>query len=85
MSREITNAAVIGLGTMGAGLAEVLSRQGIQVVAVEVDEKAVERGRARVAASSRSFTSAAKARTSSRIGSASGGRSTLRLGRTPRR
>ncbi|MBK8078339.1 MAG: NAD-binding protein [Kineosporiaceae bacterium] len=51
MSREITNAAVIGLGTMGAGLAEVLSRQGIQVVAVEVDEKAVERGRARVAAS----------------------------------
>lgn len=51
MSREITNAAVIGLGTMGAGLAEVLSRQGMQVVAVEVDDKAVERGRARVAAS----------------------------------
>jgi 3-hydroxybutyryl-CoA dehydrogenase len=51
MAREITTAGVVGLGTMGAGIAEVLARGGLSVVAVEVDEAAVEKGRARVAGS----------------------------------
>ncbi len=45
MAREINKIGVVGLGTMGAGIVEVLARSGIDVVAVEVDEPAVERGR----------------------------------------
>ncbi len=41
---EIREAAVVGLGTMGAGIAEVLARAGIAVVAIEVDEDALARG-----------------------------------------
>ncbi|MBL8929034.1 MAG: hypothetical protein JNL54_02810 [Kineosporiaceae bacterium] len=51
MSREFTTAAVIGLGTMGAGLTEVLARHGLKVVTVEVDQAASDRGRARIEAS----------------------------------
>ncbi|MDR7281097.1 3-hydroxybutyryl-CoA dehydrogenase [Catenuloplanes atrovinosus] len=36
---------VVGLGTMGAGIVEVFSRNGLDVVAVEVGEAALERGR----------------------------------------
>src|SRR3954462_14979857 len=36
---------VIGLGTMGAGIAEVFSRNGYQVVGVEANDEALERGR----------------------------------------
>jgi 3-hydroxybutyryl-CoA dehydrogenase len=36
---------VVGLGTMGAGIAEVLARGGLEVVGVEVDAAALERGR----------------------------------------
>ena len=39
---------VVGLGTMGAGIAEVFARNGLAVVAVEVDEAALERGRGHV-------------------------------------
>jgi 3-hydroxyacyl-CoA dehydrogenase len=45
MARDITKVGVIGLGTMGAGIVEVFARNGIEVVAVEVDDEAVERGR----------------------------------------
>ncbi|NYG06018.1 3-hydroxybutyryl-CoA dehydrogenase [Phycicoccus badiiscoriae] len=45
MAREFSKVGVIGLGTMGAGIVEVFARNGIDVVAVEVDEAAVERGR----------------------------------------
>ncbi|HEV7192393.1 MAG TPA: 3-hydroxybutyryl-CoA dehydrogenase [Jatrophihabitantaceae bacterium] len=48
MAREFQQIGVIGLGTMGAGIAEVFARNGLAVVAVEVDESAVERGRAHV-------------------------------------
>ena len=51
MAREITTAGVVGIGTMGAGIAEVLARGGLSVVTVEVDEAALERGRARVESS----------------------------------
>ncbi|RSN20029.1 3-hydroxybutyryl-CoA dehydrogenase [Streptomyces sp. WAC 05977] len=45
MAREISSVGVIGLGTMGAGIAEVLARSGVSVVAVEIDDDGVERGR----------------------------------------
>jgi 3-hydroxybutyryl-CoA dehydrogenase len=45
MSREFQQVGVVGLGTMGAGIAEVFARNGLSVVAVEVDDGAVERGR----------------------------------------
>ncbi|MGQ0572871.1 MAG: 3-hydroxyacyl-CoA dehydrogenase family protein [Pseudonocardia sp.] len=46
MTREFRTVGVVGLGTMGAGIAEVFARNGLQVIAVEVDEEAVQRGRA---------------------------------------
>jgi 3-hydroxybutyryl-CoA dehydrogenase len=46
MAREINSVGVVGLGTMGAGIAEVFARNGLAVVAVEVTEAALERGRA---------------------------------------
>lgn len=48
MARDITTVGVVGLGTMGAGIVEVLARGGVAVVGVEVDDAAVERGRARI-------------------------------------
>ncbi len=36
---------VVGLGTMGAGIAEVLARSGVEVIGVEHDEAGVERAR----------------------------------------
>jgi 3-hydroxybutyryl-CoA dehydrogenase len=45
-AREFTSVGVVGLGTMGAGIVEVLARTGIDTVAVEIDETALERGRA---------------------------------------
>ena len=45
MAREFNTVGVVGLGTMGAGIVEVFARRGLDVVAVEVDEAAVERGR----------------------------------------
>jgi 3-hydroxybutyryl-CoA dehydrogenase len=45
MARDFTKVGVIGLGTMGAGIVEVFARNGIDVVAVEVTDAAVEKGR----------------------------------------
>jgi 3-hydroxybutyryl-CoA dehydrogenase len=45
MPREITSVGVVGLGTMGAGIAETFARKGYQVVGVEQNDDAVERGR----------------------------------------
>ena len=39
------SAAVIGLGTMGAGIAEVLAAQGFRVIGIDADEAALDRGR----------------------------------------
>ena len=44
-TREFTTVGVIGLGTMGAGIAEVFARNGYAVIGVEVNETGVERGR----------------------------------------
>ncbi|MBA2390237.1 MAG: 3-hydroxyacyl-CoA dehydrogenase family protein [Geodermatophilaceae bacterium] len=48
MAREFSKVGVVGLGTMGAGIAEVFARSGLEVVAVEVDDAAVHRGRTHV-------------------------------------
>ncbi|MBO0842299.1 MAG: 3-hydroxyacyl-CoA dehydrogenase family protein [Nocardioides sp.] len=44
--RTIETIGVVGLGTMGAGIAEVFARNGFTVVGVERDEEGVERGKA---------------------------------------
>ena len=51
MAREFSTVGVVGLGTMGAGIAEVLARSGLQVVGVEHDEAGLERGLGHLAAS----------------------------------
>jgi 3-hydroxybutyryl-CoA dehydrogenase len=45
VAREFRTVGVVGLGTMGAGIVEVFARNGLNVIAVEVDAEAVERGR----------------------------------------
>jgi 3-hydroxybutyryl-CoA dehydrogenase len=45
MGREFTTVGVVGLGTMGAGIAEVFARNGVSVVGVEKSDHALERGR----------------------------------------
>ncbi|HKN96394.1 MAG TPA: 3-hydroxybutyryl-CoA dehydrogenase [Pseudonocardiaceae bacterium] len=48
MTREFATIGIIGLGTMGTGIAEVVARTGRRVVAVEVDAAAIERGRGHI-------------------------------------
>lgn len=45
MAREIHSVGVVGLGTMGAGIAEVVARTGVSVVGVEVNDLCVARAR----------------------------------------
>ncbi|MEO7350341.1 MAG: 3-hydroxybutyryl-CoA dehydrogenase [Marmoricola sp.] len=45
MGRDFKTIGVVGLGTMGAGIAEVFARHGYTVVGVEIDEDAAARGR----------------------------------------
>ncbi len=45
MAREFSTVGVVGLGTMGAGIVEVMARHGITVIGVEVDEVGLARGR----------------------------------------
>ncbi|OLE21726.1 MAG: 3-hydroxybutyryl-CoA dehydrogenase [Actinobacteria bacterium 13_1_20CM_3_71_11] len=46
MAREFNTVGVVGLGTMGAGIVEVFARNGIDVIAVEINGAALDRGRA---------------------------------------
>src|SRR5215203_4422793 len=48
VARELNEVGVVGLGTMGAGIAEVLARAGLSVTAVEVSDDALARGRGHV-------------------------------------
>jgi 3-hydroxybutyryl-CoA dehydrogenase len=48
MSREFTTIGVVGLGTMGAGIAEVFARNGYSVIGVEQAPEQVDRGRAHI-------------------------------------
>jgi 3-hydroxybutyryl-CoA dehydrogenase len=45
MSASLSRVGVVGLGTMGAGIAEVLARGGYDVIGVEVNDDALQRGR----------------------------------------
>ncbi|OLF18658.1 3-hydroxyacyl-CoA dehydrogenase family protein [Actinophytocola xanthii] len=45
MAREFGCVGVVGLGTMGAGIAEVVARTGIRVIGVELDADSVARAR----------------------------------------
>jgi 3-hydroxybutyryl-CoA dehydrogenase len=49
--REFRSIGVVGLGTMGAGIVEVFARNGVDVIAVEISEDALERGRSRLTGS----------------------------------
>jgi 3-hydroxybutyryl-CoA dehydrogenase len=53
VAHEFKTVGVVGLGTMGAGIAEVLARNGIRVYGVELDPDALERGRTHLADSTR--------------------------------
>ncbi len=44
----ISTVGIVGLGTMGAGIAEVVARHGYDVVGVEAEEEALELGRVRI-------------------------------------
>ncbi|RJQ66875.1 3-hydroxyacyl-CoA dehydrogenase family protein [Pseudonocardiaceae bacterium YIM PH 21723] len=48
MAREFSTVGVVGLGTMGAGIAEVFARTGLSVVAVEINDEALARGRGHI-------------------------------------
>jgi len=48
MAREITTVGVVGLGTMGAGIAEVFARTGFAVVGVERDDDTLAHGRGHI-------------------------------------
>ena len=51
MAREFRTVGVVGLGTMGAGIAEVMARAGLAVVGVEPTTAGLERASAHLAAS----------------------------------
>jgi 3-hydroxybutyryl-CoA dehydrogenase len=46
---SFTKIGVVGLGTMGAGIAEVLARSGLEVIGVEVDEAGLDRAQGHLA------------------------------------
>ncbi len=48
-ARSFTTIGVVGLGTMGAGIAEVFARHGCTVIGVELNDEGVERGRQHLA------------------------------------
>ena len=48
MSDQLERIGVLGCGLMGAGIAEVCARKGLEVVVVEANPEAVERGREKV-------------------------------------
>ena len=48
MARDFRKVGVVGLGTMGAGVAEVFARHGMHVVGVDLTDGGIERGRASI-------------------------------------
>ena len=50
-SHGITKVGVVGCGLMGAGIAEVCAKAGLDVIVREVDRESMERGKARLEAS----------------------------------
>jgi len=48
MAAEVGRVGVVGLGTMGAGIAQVCAQAGVETVGVEVSPELVERARGRI-------------------------------------
>jgi 3-hydroxybutyryl-CoA dehydrogenase len=48
VARQFQQVGVVGLGTMGSGIVEVLARSGLTVVAVEKDDAGLARGRGHI-------------------------------------
>lgn len=48
---SIEKVGIVGCGTMGSGIAEIVSRHGLPVAFLELDDEAVDKGRARIAGS----------------------------------
>jgi 3-hydroxybutyryl-CoA dehydrogenase len=48
MAREFSTIGVVGLGTMGSGIAEVLARSGLTVIGVELNTDGIDRGRGHI-------------------------------------
>lgn len=48
MSQDIQHVGIVGCGTMGGGIAQIVASNGFTVSFVESDDAAVERGRARI-------------------------------------
>jgi 3-hydroxybutyryl-CoA dehydrogenase len=48
MAAEVGRVGVVGLGTMGAGIAQVCAQAGVETVGVEVSDDLVERARERI-------------------------------------
>jgi 3-hydroxybutyryl-CoA dehydrogenase len=51
VAREFTKVGVVGLGTMGAGIAEVLARSGLQVVGYEPEQSGLDRAQTHLSSS----------------------------------
>jgi 3-hydroxybutyryl-CoA dehydrogenase len=51
VAREFRSVGVVGLGTMGTGIVEVFARHGIDVVATEISDAALDAGRAKLTGS----------------------------------
>ena len=44
-AREFGSIGIVGIGTMGSGIAEICAKNGYQVVGVELNQETLERGR----------------------------------------
>jgi 3-hydroxybutyryl-CoA dehydrogenase len=51
VARKFDTVGVVGLGTMGAGIVEVFARNGIEVIATEISDGALQRGQGTLTAS----------------------------------
>jgi 3-hydroxybutyryl-CoA dehydrogenase len=60
VARDFKTVGVVGLGTMGAGIAEVLARSGVRVYGVELDPAALDRGRGHLRGSTQRAVSRGK-------------------------
>ena len=45
MAREFEKVAVVGVGTIGAGIVEIFARSGRDVIAVALNDEKAERGK----------------------------------------
>jgi len=79
---RIREVAVIGLGLMGSGIAELVARSGCRVDAIEINQTFLEQGMARLRASlDKAAAASSPIRPGTRYWPGSGPRTTSRPGR----